>query len=127
MPLIAGWRQWGESDLSPLMRWALRYTAWLEDRARLNRYRNAFLYIVQAKVQFRSPAQTAPADPQFPIPPSPAPFWSSTTRDLEGHNPHLHSAEANEDGLALKKNDRLRGRHSPAFSSRARIFQRTHC
>src|SRR6266540_21342 len=32
----------GESDLAPLLRWLSRYANWLEDRARLNRYRNSF-------------------------------------------------------------------------------------
>ena len=36
----------GESDLAPLLRWLSRYAAWLEDRARLNRYRNSFLFVV---------------------------------------------------------------------------------
>ena len=47
--------QWGESDLAPLLVWLSRYSNWLQDRARLNRFRNAFLYIVQAK--FASEAQ----------------------------------------------------------------------
>ena len=29
----------GEGDLTPILRWALRYSSWLEDRARLNRIR----------------------------------------------------------------------------------------
>ncbi len=41
--------QWGESDLAPVLRWLSRYSAWLEDRARLNHFRNAFLYIVRAR------------------------------------------------------------------------------
>jgi hypothetical protein len=41
--------QWGESDLAPVLRWLSRYAAWLEDRARLNRFRTAFLYIVRAR------------------------------------------------------------------------------
>jgi hypothetical protein len=41
--------QWGESDLAPLLRWLSRYSAWLEDRARLNHFRNAFLYVVRAR------------------------------------------------------------------------------
>jgi len=40
--------KWGESDLAPLLVWLSRYSNWLQDRARLNRFRNAFLYIVQA-------------------------------------------------------------------------------
>ena len=39
----------GESDLAPVLRWLSRYTAWLEDRARLNRYRNAFMFVVKGK------------------------------------------------------------------------------
>jgi hypothetical protein len=39
---------WGESDLAPLLRWLARYAGWLEDRARLNRYRNTFLFVVKA-------------------------------------------------------------------------------
>jgi hypothetical protein len=47
--------QWGEPDLAPLLRWLSRYSSWLEDRARLNRYRNAFVYVVSGK--FTSEAQ----------------------------------------------------------------------
>jgi hypothetical protein len=39
----------GESDLAPLLRWLKRYAGWLEDRARLNRYRNSFLFVVKSK------------------------------------------------------------------------------
>ena len=37
---------WGESDLAPQLRWLARYANWLEDRARLNRFRPAFLSAV---------------------------------------------------------------------------------
>ena len=36
--------KFGESDLAPMLRWLTRYASWLEDRARLNRYRNTFLF-----------------------------------------------------------------------------------
>ena len=39
----------GDFDLAPLLRWLSRYAAWLEDRARLNRYRQSFLYTVTSK------------------------------------------------------------------------------
>lgn len=95
--------QWGESDLAPLLRWLSRYTAWLEDRARLNRYRNAFLYIVQAK--FNSEAQRKQRQQTLNAhPPKPGSILvTDDTEDWKVINPHLHSAEANEDGLALKK------------------------
>ncbi|MEM5774257.1 MAG: hypothetical protein AAGU05_04585, partial [Anaerolineaceae bacterium] len=49
--------QWGESDLAPLLKWFSRYANWLEDRARLNRFRTAFLYVV--KTRFTSEAERA--------------------------------------------------------------------
>ncbi len=47
--------QWGESDLAPLLIWLRRYAAWLEDRMRLNRFRNAFIYRVRANFTRRQP------------------------------------------------------------------------
>jgi hypothetical protein len=38
---------WGEADLSPLLVWIGRFSSWLEDRVRLNRFRTAFMYIVR--------------------------------------------------------------------------------
>ena len=40
---------WGEPDLGPVLPWIGRYATWLEDRARLNHYRNAFMYTVRGK------------------------------------------------------------------------------
>jgi len=37
---------WGEADLSPLLVWIGRFSSWLEDRVRLNRFRTAFMYVV---------------------------------------------------------------------------------
>ena len=95
--------QWGESDLSPLLRWLSRYTAWLEDRARLNRYRNTFMYVVQSK--FTSEAQRKQRQQTLNAhPPTPGSILvADENEEWKVINPHLHSAEANEDGLALKK------------------------
>jgi len=95
--------QWGESDLSPLLRWLSRYTAWLEDRARLNRYRNAFMYVVQSK--FASEAQRKQRQQTLNAhPPKPGSILvADENEEWKVINPHLHSTEANEDGLALKK------------------------
>jgi len=38
-----------ESDLAPLLRWLSHYASWLEERARLNRYRNAFYFMVKSR------------------------------------------------------------------------------
>ena len=50
--------QWGEPDLAPVLRWLSRYAAWLEDRVRLNRFRNAFMYVVKARFANESARST---------------------------------------------------------------------
>ena len=37
----------GQGDLTPLLGWLRRYKEWLEDRVRVNRYKNAFLWHVK--------------------------------------------------------------------------------
>ncbi len=95
--------QWGESDLAPLLRWLSRYSSWLEDRARLNRYRNAFLYVVQAK--FNSEAQRKQRQQALNAhPPKPGSILVADENEIwRVINPRLQSSEANQDGLALKK------------------------
>ncbi len=95
--------QWGESDLAPVLKWLSRYAAWLEDRARLNRFRNAFLFVV--KSQFTSEAERAARQATLAAnPPSPGSILvtdASETWDVI--NPRLEAGDASTDGLALKK------------------------
>lgn len=95
--------QWGESDLAPILKWLSRYSNWLEDRARLNRYRTSFLYIVTGK--FTNEADRIARQAQLNAsPPNPGSIivvnenekWETVSAKLE-------SADANEDGLSLKK------------------------
>jgi len=95
--------KFGESDLAPLLRWLSRYAAWLEDRARLNRYRNSFLYQVQAR--YMDESERARRQAELNLNP-PAPGSILVTDESETWsviNPQLASFEAAEDGLALKK------------------------
>jgi len=94
---------WGESDLSPLLRWLARYANWLEDRARLNRYRNAFLYVVRAR--FASEAERIARQQQLNAqPPRPGSILvTGEGESWEVLSPKLDANEANSDGLALKK------------------------
>ncbi len=95
--------QWGESDLAPVLKWLSRYAAWLEDRARLNRFRNAFLFVVKA--QFTSEAERAARQATLAAnPPSPGSILvtdASETWDVI--SPRLEASDASTDGLALKK------------------------
>jgi hypothetical protein len=95
--------QWGESDLAPQLRWLARYANWLEDRARLNRYRTAFLYAVKSK--FTSEADRLARQAQLnSAPPSPGSILVTDENETWSViQPALASADANEDGLALKK------------------------
>jgi hypothetical protein len=93
----------GESDLAPLLRWLSRYAAWLEDRARLNRFRNAFLYVVKGRWASES-ERLARQSQLAAAPPSPGSFLVvDESEEWSVISPQLESAEAAEDGLALKK------------------------
>jgi hypothetical protein len=93
----------GESDLAPLLRWLSRYSAWLEDRVRLNRYRQAFLY--QVKAAFSSEQERLNRQQALnALPPSPGSIL--VTDDSENWSviqPQLAAHEAGEDGLAIKR------------------------
>jgi hypothetical protein len=95
--------QWGESDLAPLLRWLNRYASWLEDRARLNRFRTAFLYVVKAR--FSSEAERrARQSALSAAPPSPGSILvTDEGESWDVLNPELASDDAGTDGLALKK------------------------
>ena len=93
----------GESDLAPLLKWLSRYAAWLEDRARLNRYRNSFLFVVRGRWASEAERNARQAALSA-VPPSPGSFLVvDESVSWEVINPQLESADANEDGLALKK------------------------
>jgi hypothetical protein len=95
--------QWGESDLAPQIRWLSRYTNWLEDRARLNRFRNAFMFVVKSK--FVSEAERLSRQAQLNSnPPTPGSILvTDETEEWTVIQPKLESSQAGEDGLALKK------------------------
>lgn len=93
----------GESDLAPVLRWIRRYSGWLEDRARLNRYRNTFLFVVRAKFASETERQARQAALSA-APPTPGSILVVDESEIwEVLNPQLESRDANEDGLALKK------------------------
>jgi hypothetical protein len=93
----------GESDLSPLLRWLSRYSNWLEDRARLNRFRNSFLFVVKGKWQDEA-ERLARQSALSLNPPQPGSILvTDDTEEWSIMSPRLESQDANEDGLALKK------------------------
>jgi hypothetical protein len=95
--------QWGESDLAPILKWLSRYSNWLEDRARLNRFRNSFLFVVKAR--FASEAERLARQTQLAAnPPQPGSILvSDESETWEVLSPKLESSDAATDGLGLKK------------------------
>ncbi len=95
---------WGESDLAPLLRWLSRYSAWLEDRARLNRFRQTFMYVVRGVFANRA-ERLARQNELNANPPNPGSILvtDAATESWGVLHPQLDSFEASEDGLALKK------------------------
>jgi len=99
---LAGMK-WGEPDIAPLLPWLARYASWLEDRVRLNRFRQAFLYVVTGK--FQSQVEKIARQKELNATP-PAPGSIMVTDESETWDviaPKLNSADANTDGLAVKK------------------------
>ena len=93
----------GESDLAPILRWLARYAGWLEDRARLNHWRQVFLYIVTGKYPDQAAKQRRQAELNA-NPPSPGTLLvADESEKWDVLSPKLDSFEAREDGLALKK------------------------
>lgn len=93
----------GESDLAPMLRWLARYAAWLEDRARLNRFRQSFIYWVRKA--FMNDAERVTRQAQLNAnPPNPGSILVTDEAETWAVlHPKLDSFEASEDGLALKK------------------------
>lgn len=93
----------GESDLAPINIWLNRYAVWLEDRARLNRYRNAFYFVVHARFIGESERAARQASLNA-APPTPGSILvTDESEQWEVIHPHLESSEAGSDGLAIKK------------------------
>jgi len=95
--------QWGEPDLAPLLTWLRRYSAWLEDRVRLNRFRNAFVYVV--KGSFASEAARKARQAELAAnPPSPGSILvCDESETWSVISPKLEAMDAMHDGLAIKK------------------------
>jgi hypothetical protein len=99
---LAGMK-WGEPDLAPLLPWLARYASWLEDRVRLNRYRNAFMFVLKSMglSAAEKQARQNELNSHPPIPGSVLVTDSAEEWDVIA--PKLDAFDANSDGLTLKK------------------------
>lgn len=95
--------QWGESDLAPVLKWLSRYANWLEDRARLNRFRTSFLYQVTSKFASEAERQARQQRLNANPPSSGSILVCDESEVWTVIEPKLDSQDAATDGLALKK------------------------
>lgn len=100
---LAGMK-WGEPDIAPLLPWLARYASWLEDRVRLNRFRQAYLYDVKMLAGASAADVEARQKELNSHPPSPGSILvHNESEEWTVQAPKLDAFEANNDGLSLKK------------------------
>lgn len=91
----------GQGDLVPLLPWLRRYKEWLEDRVRVNRYKNAFLWKVTVKGA--SGPDLVGKRAQYTRAPEPGSIIVSDENETwETVQPRIEAEDAADDGKALR-------------------------
>ena len=96
---------WGEADLTPLLVWIGRFSSWLEDRVRLNRFRTAFMYVISGSYANETDRSTR----EKQLNANPPKSGSVLVMNKEGGeewgimSATLDSFDASVDGTAIKK------------------------
>lgn len=91
----------GTPDLLPILRWLRRYQDWVEDRARLNKYRSAFLWHVQ--VSNPPPGELERKRAQYAKVPSPGSIIISDQNEKwVAVSTNIAAEEAADDGKAIR-------------------------
>jgi len=91
----------GEGDLVPILPWLRRYREWLEDRVRVNRLRNSFLW--QVKLTNVTPGDLDRKQQQYKHAPSPGSIVvSDENEEWLALSAQLQSSDAESDGKALR-------------------------
>ncbi len=91
----------GQGDLVTILPWLRRYKEWLEDRVRVNRYKNAFLWHV--KLDGAGPGDIEAKQAQYAKPPSPGSvIVTDETEEWTPVQPSIKAEEVADDGKALR-------------------------
>jgi len=94
----------GESDLAPILYWIGLYRQWLEDRSRLNYFRQMFSFILQRPFASQAEKEAYMRDFIAKLPTKSGGVLGLDPNETLGVlNPNLASFEAEADGLALKR------------------------
>jgi len=94
---------WGESDLGHILKWIGHYSAWLENRATLNRFRNAFMFIIKGKFKNDQDKKKRQAELNTNPPQPGSVLVTDESETWDVISPKLEANDASNDGLALKK------------------------
>lgn len=95
---------WGEPDMAPMLPWIGRFSTWLEDRARLNHFRNSIMYILRLKGTVEKGEKDRRAAELNANPPKPGSVLVTDEGEDWGIlTPQLDAFDASLDGLALKR------------------------
>ncbi len=91
----------GEGDLTPILPWLRRYREWLEDRVRVNRFKNAFLWTVT--LRNARPGDIERKRHEYSRPPAPGSVIVADENETwTPIAPHLEASAAEADGKALR-------------------------
>jgi hypothetical protein len=94
----------GESDLAPVLYWIGLYRQWLEDRARLNYFRQMFSFVLQRPFTSQAEKEKYMRDFAAKLPKkSGGVLGLDPNESLTALFPNLAAFEAGADGLALKR------------------------
>lgn len=95
---------WGEPDMAPMLPWIGRFGTWLEDRARLNHFRNSIMYILRLKGTVEKGEKDRREAELNANPPKPGSVLVTDEGEDWGIlTPQLDAFDASLDGLALKR------------------------
>ena len=91
----------GESDLTPLLPWAQRYTTWLKERARFNRIRNA-MTLLWVQLKDGSQVETKRAQYQAHPPGEGSILVTGPDEEIKAPDANIRGWDASPDGKALR-------------------------
>jgi len=95
---------WGESDLAPVLKWIGHYSSWLENRAMLNRFRTAFMFVLRGQFQSESDKKKRQAELNANPPRSGSVLVTDPSEEWGTLSANLDAFDASADGLSIKKN-----------------------
>ena len=89
----------GRSDLAPIIPWLRRYSTWLEDRARQNRYKSALVWDLTAT----GPEEIQRLRASYATPPPSGSVLVHNEREVwKPLSPEIHAGDAALDGRAIR-------------------------